>query len=109
MRRPRCTALKERDIKELLSSTRSVFRTDSFCIKIAKKKDCSFLTKLLISIPKKIGNAPQRNYIRRSIKEVFYGLALCYSDFNYAIFFKKKDELFCYTYFLKVLQEISLK
>ena len=63
MRRPRCTALKERDIKELLSSTRSVFRTDSFCIKIAKKKDCSFLTKLLISIPKKIGNAPQRNYI----------------------------------------------
>lgn len=60
----------QKDIKALFSKARRVLRQPGLDVLLAPKK--FFSGHLLVVTPRKIGNAPERNKVRRRLKAVFY-------------------------------------
>ncbi|HML19414.1 MAG TPA: ribonuclease P protein component [Candidatus Dependentiae bacterium] len=60
----------QKDIKALFSKARRVLRQPGLDVLLAPKKFVS--GHLLVVTPRKIGNAPERNKVRRRLKAVFY-------------------------------------
>jgi ribonuclease P protein component len=60
----------KREIDYLFQHARRVLRNDACTILLAPRQ-CDF-GKVLIVASRKVGNAPQRNLIRRRIKSIFY-------------------------------------
>lgn len=59
-----------REITELFKSARRVLRHPIFDLLVAPKAQHN--ARILVTTPKRIGNAPARNKIRRQIKALFY-------------------------------------
>ncbi len=85
--RPRFTSLSRKEIQLLFRHARSLFNNEVIDMRVTKGTKSS-AGKLLIIIPKKVGNAPYRNYLRRCSKEVFYQEELHTKPFGWTIRFK---------------------
>jgi ribonuclease P protein component len=64
------TKFSETEIRALLKSARLVLANNA--IKIKRAPAAQLPGRLLIIIPRKVGNAPARNKLRRQLKALFY-------------------------------------
>jgi len=64
------SSFKKSEIRMLFKTARNVYHQNGLVIKQAPKT--GDLGRILIVTPRKAGNAPQRNLIRRRIKNIFY-------------------------------------
>ncbi len=79
---------KKAEIKNLFNQGVK-FKVDGFffCIYITNEKQSRFL----VSVSKRVGSAPQRNYIKRIMREAFRLQQEQFTcSFDMAVFFKKK-------------------
>lgn len=65
------------------------------------------LARILIIIPRKAGNAPQRNLIRRRIKAIFYEEKLYSKQYDWVIFVKKNTQLYSFSELKELLLACS--
>lgn len=82
------TKFRYKEIKQTFKNARYSYSSPELDIKISPKTDD--LGKLLIIIPKKVGNAPARNLIRRRLKSIFYEDELYKLPYNFLIFCKPR-------------------
>jgi len=80
------TKFKYKEIKQTFKKARYVYSSPELDIKISPQIDT--LGKLLIVIPKKVGNAPARNLIRRRLKSIFYENEIYKRPYNFLVFCK---------------------
>lgn len=78
----------KREIDYLFKYARRVFRNQTCTILLAPRQ--SEFGKVLIVASRKVGNAPQRNLIRRRIKSIFYEEKLYDRSFDCVIIAQKK-------------------
>jgi len=78
------TKFSETEIRALLRSARLVFANNALKIKRAPAKELP--GRLLVIIPRKVGNAPTRNRIRRQFKALFYQSKQHMQPFDVLIF-----------------------
>lgn len=76
------------EIQALLKNSRVIYRHPGLDIRAAKASHA--FGKILIITPKKMGNAPERNRIRRRLKAIFYEEKLYNYCYDIAIFCKKE-------------------
>lgn len=81
------SSFSKREFDYFKSNSRFLCSHDNFVMRMSRYPQES--ARILISIPKKCGHAPQRNYLRRCVKENFYALYDKFAGYDYAIFFKK--------------------
>src|SRR4051794_37432617 len=80
----------KKEIDLLLSTARRKCRYQGLDIRLAPKGgECA---RILVITPRKSGNAPQRNKIRRRIKALFYEEKLYQGDQDWIIFVKKEAQ-----------------
>ena len=79
---------KKKDISQAYKRAKRICSFVFFDLRIIPTKHPH--GKILISVPKKVGNAPTRNKIRRQIKSIFYENKLYTKGFDW-LFFIKKD------------------
>ena len=79
------TRFKQKEIRDFYKKAKLVY-TDS-SMRIHQAHAAGTPAKLLIIIPKKTGNAPHRNRLRRRIKEVFAQLEMQGKGYDYRIRF----------------------
>lgn len=80
------TKFKYKEIKQVFKKARYSYISPELDVKISPRTDD--LGKLLIIIPKKVGNAPARNLIRRRLKSIFYENEIYKQPHNFLIFCK---------------------
>ena len=80
------TKFKYKEIKQVLKKAHYSYSSPELDIKISPPTDN--IGKLLIIIPKKVGNAPARNLIRRRLKSIFYENQLYKHLHNFLVFCK---------------------
>ena len=80
------TKFKYKEIKQTFKKARYSYSSPELDIKISPQTDN--LGKLLIVIPKKVGNAPARNLIRRRLKSIFYENEIYKQPYNFLVFCK---------------------
>lgn len=78
------SSFTKEDSKALLKAARIKIIASGLTIKIAPKKES--LGRILIVIPKKTGNAPQRNLLRRRLKTIFFEEKLYNEPFDCIVF-----------------------
>lgn len=78
----------KREIDYLFQHARRVFRDGSCTILLAPRQ--ADFGRILIIASRKVGNAPERNLIRRRIKSIFYEEKLYGRAFDCAIIAQKK-------------------
>ncbi len=78
----------KREIDHLFQHARRIFR-DQNCTILCAPRQGDF-ARILIIASRKVGNAPQRNLLRRRIKSIFYEEKLFEHMFDYAIIAQKK-------------------
>lgn len=84
----RITKFTKKEIDCLFHNARCVFRHPAFIIlSIPRQLD---FARILIVASKKVGNAPQRNRLRRQVKAIFYQEKLFNIHHDCAIIFYKK-------------------
>lgn len=76
------------EIKSLFKSSKSVFRHPG--LDISRSNSLSQFARVLIITPRKMGNSPFRNLIKRRIRSIFYQEEL-FKDGKDIIIFCKKD------------------
>ncbi|MBT3456334.1 hypothetical protein HN446_04675 [bacterium] len=64
------SSFKKEEVKKIFSSAKSKIFVDGLKIFIAPKQ--SDLGRVLVITPRRVGNSPKRNLIRRRIKSIFY-------------------------------------
>jgi ribonuclease P protein component len=84
----RITQFSKKEIDSLFSNARRVFRNAACTLLIAEKQGS--LGRILIIASRKVGNAPERNLLRRRIKAIFYEEKLYIYPFDGAIILYKK-------------------
>jgi ribonuclease P protein component len=90
-------------IDELFKKARRVIKHPGLHILTAPK--ASSFGHLLIIVPRKAGNAPERNKIRRRVKSIFYEEKLYQKDFDCIVIVKKEGIALPFT----ELRELLLK
>jgi len=80
------TKFKYKEIKQTFKKARYVYSSPELDIKLSPTTDN--IGKLLIVIPKKVGNAPARNLIRRRLKSIFYENEIYKRSHNFLVFCK---------------------
>ena len=78
----------KREIDHLFKHARRVFRDGSCTILLAPRQ--ADFARVLIITSRKVGNAPERNLIRRRIKSIFYEEKLYELGFDCAFIAQKK-------------------
>lgn len=78
----------QREIDYLFKNARRVFRSELCTILLAPRQ--AEFGRILIVASRKVGNAPQRNLIRRRIKSIFYEEKLYERNFDCVIIVQKK-------------------
>lgn len=79
-----------REIAFLLKRSRSVFTNPELSIKISPRE--GLFSKILIITPKKMGNAPLRNLIKRRLKSAFYEERLYEGPFHVIVYCRKNAD-----------------
>lgn len=84
------TKFRKSEIEMLFQNASLFFRSSSFVL-LGAPASLSY-GRLLLVIPKKIGNAPERNKLRRRLKAIFYENRLfdCHKD---VIFIAKSERV----------------
>ena len=82
------TKFTQKEIDYLFHNARCVFRHPAFII-LSVPRQLDF-ARILIVASKKVGNAPQRNRLRRQVKAIFYQEKFFDVPFDSAIIFHKK-------------------
>lgn len=77
------------EIDYLFQHARRVLKNQCCTILVAPRQNQDF-GRVLIVLPRQVGNAPERNLIRRRIKSVFYEEKLFTHDFDCVIIVYKK-------------------
>lgn len=70
----------------LFKKSTPIIKTTFFDLRQSPKNDP--IGRFLIIVPKKVGNAPERNLIRRRLKDIFYKNELYKLNFDWIIFAK---------------------
>jgi len=81
------THFTKKEVDYLFEHARRIFKNDAFVILAAPRQ--LLFGRVLIITAKKVGNAPERNKIRRQIKSIFYEEKLYQLPYDYAIIVKK--------------------
>lgn len=84
----RLSKFTKREIDHLFKHARRVFRSPECTILLAPRQDV--FGRVLIVTSRKVGNAPERNLIRRRIKSIFYEEKLYDRSFDCVIIAQKK-------------------
>jgi ribonuclease P protein component len=103
------TSVARSRVQKMFSNSKTRHNNDQCFIKTSIYTDPE--PKLLIVITKKVGNAPQRNYLRRCVKQLYTLCDISIFKRDVIIYFKPKTER-CSFQQLKTLFEnlaISLK
>ncbi len=100
------TQFRRNEIIALLKAARLVLRTQELDIRAASSfqtplcqnssensPNCSeSYSRVLIIIPRAVGNAPERNLLRRRIKSIFYEEKIYTFPYDFVIFLKKESK-----------------
>lgn len=78
------SSFKKSEIKTLFKTACTKVSVPGITIKIAPQQ--GKLGRILIVTPKKMGNAPERNLMRRRLKSIFYEQKLFESSFDVLVF-----------------------
>ena len=78
----------QREIEHLFKHARRIVRSE-FCTILCAPRQQNF-GRVLIVTSRKVGNAPQRNLLRRRIKAIFYEKKLYDGPFDWVIIMQKK-------------------
>lgn len=78
----------KREIDYLFEHARRVFRGKEGTVLVAPRQ--GEFGRVLIVAPRKVGNAPERNLIRRRIKSIFYEEKLYDRPYDWVIIAQKK-------------------
>jgi ribonuclease P protein component len=84
----RLSKFTKREIDYLFKHARRVFRSPACTILLAPRQ--AEFGRVLIVTSRKVGNAPERNLIRRRIKSIFYEEKLYDHSFDCVIIAQKK-------------------
>jgi ribonuclease P protein component len=79
----------KREIDYLFSNARRVVR-NQFCTILVAKRQKEDFGRVLVVVSRAVGNAPERNLIRRRIKSVFYEEKLFEHNFDCVVIAHKK-------------------
>ena len=82
------TRFTKKEVDYLFEHARSVLKNRSFTV-LSAPRQSPLCAKILIVVPKKVGNAPVRNKIRRQIKAIFYQEKLFESSCDYVFIIYK--------------------
>ncbi len=77
------TQFTKREVATLFKTARRVSKHDELTILQAPGQGT--IGRILIIIPKKVGNAPTRNKLRRQIKAIFYEQRFYEKEFDWAV------------------------
>lgn len=81
------TKFSKKEIQNLFKESYKILQKVEIDIKIAPK--VGSFGKILIITPKKIGNAPKRNLVKRRIKSIFYQEKIYNLGYDFIVFCKK--------------------
>ena len=79
----------KREIDYLFHHARRIVRNQFCTVLVAPRQNKDF-ARVLIVVSRKVGNAPERNLIRRRIKAIFYEEKLFTHDVDWVIIVYKK-------------------
>lgn len=96
-----------KELLKVFKSARLVCRFPEFDIK--KAPTAHPVGELIVITPKKVGNAPQRNKIRRRIKAIFHEQKLYEQGFDWIVYIKKEASQLSFSDILERLLQCSLK
>lgn len=85
------TKFSDKEIEQLFKSIKLKYRNVGLEILLAPRS--LDYGRLLISVPRRTGNSPQRNYFKRRIRAIFYELKLFNLAFDWAILAKSRAGL----------------
>ena len=99
------TMFSKREIKNLFSNARAVFK--SACITILKSPCIDYdFSRILVITPRKVGNAPERNKLKRRVKDIFYTKKMYEGKFNYIFLARKGAKEKSYKELKKIFDRI---
>lgn len=81
------TIFSRRELQELFARAKPVFSHEAFTIRISRAT--GIIGRMLIITSTKMGNAPERNLIRRRLKAIFYQEKLYLLPYDWIIYCKK--------------------
>lgn len=99
------TSFSKKELVSLFKKTQYFIKKMGLDIRLAPKQN--ELAKILIIIPRKAGNAPKRNRLKRRLKSIFYEEQLFQKKFDWIILATKEGIDISYTELRKFLLETS--
>ncbi len=90
----RITQFTRSDIVRLLRKGQRIYRAPELDVRVHPAQDD--IGRILIIIPKRVGNAPKRNTIRRRLKALFYQEHLYQYGYDWAWFIKPEGASLSY-------------
>lgn len=78
------SSFKKQEIQALFKAARTKISSHGLIIKVAPKQ--SEYGRILVVTPKKMGNAPQRNLLRRRLKSIFFEERLYQGPYDCIVF-----------------------
>lgn len=81
------TLWSRKEIQSLFKRAKRIYNSPGLDI-LATQRSHADYARLLIIIPKRVGNAPQRNLVRRRIKAIFYENKLFTGNFDWLFIVK---------------------
>ena len=96
--------------KKLFREARLVHRQDELDIRLLQKdKESSPLGRILVVTPKKAGNAPMRNLIRRRLKSMFHEEGWDTLPYDLLVYCRKGSPIISYQELKESLQTVYKK
>ena len=89
------TSFSKKEISQFFASAQRVLKHPGLTILMAPKSAAT--GRLLIVTPRKIGNAPKRNKIRRRLKALFYEEKLSEGSFDCACIMRKEGTILSFS------------
>lgn len=97
------TKFKQNEIRVLFKKAQTVLKHTALHILATTTEQ--EISRVLLIIPKKVGNAPDRNKIRRRLKALFYEKQLYKDEYDYIIMVKKKAVSLSFEQLKKLLEQ----
>lgn len=94
----------KKELDHFFAVAKSVKKNQAFTF--LKAPSQSTFGRFLIVIPKKYGNAPQRNKLRRQLKVIFLNLKLYETKFDYAIIVRPTLKNYDFAKLTQILMDV---
>jgi ribonuclease P protein component len=95
------SSFKPQEVRQLSSTARRVVRHPGLDILIAPRR--LETARILVVTPRRTGNAPARNKVRRQLKAIFYESGAVIGGFDCIVFIKEPGMLLGYDELKKLL------